>query len=78
VLLDSSLHFFGALLGFGKWHSNKVFFFFSSSRGLRQGDPLSLLLFVFVMDTLGKMIFGAVSRRLLFGFSVGNIGGFVC
>ena len=45
--------------------------FFSSSRGLRQWDPLSLLLFVFVMETLGRMISVAVSGGLLAGFSVG-------
>jgi hypothetical protein len=33
---------------------------FSSSRSLRQGDPLSLLLFVFVMEALSKMISMAV------------------
>jgi len=46
--------------------------FFSSSRGLRQGDSLSFLLFVFVMDALGRMIPVAVSGRLLDAFSVGN------
>jgi hypothetical protein len=47
--------------------------FFSSSRGLRQRDPLSFLLFIFVMEALDRMIPAAVSGRLLDGFSMGNI-----
>jgi hypothetical protein len=43
---------------------------FSSSRGLRQRDPLSPLLFVIVMEAFNKMISAAVSGGLLFGFSV--------
>jgi hypothetical protein len=46
--------------------------FFSSFRGLRQGDPISLLLFVFVMETLSKMISAAVHGGLLEGFKVSN------
>jgi hypothetical protein len=46
--------------------------FFSSSRGLRQGDPLSPL-FVFVMEALSQMISAAVGGGLLEGFSVGNV-----
>jgi len=46
--------------------------FFSSSRGLKQGDPLSPLLFVFVIEAFSRMISSAVSGALLEGFKVGN------
>ena len=35
--------------------------FFSSSRGLRQGDLLSPLLFVYVIEALGRMLSTVVS-----------------
>jgi hypothetical protein len=44
---------------------------FSSSRGLSQGDTLSPLLFVIVMEALGRMIFVAVSGGLLLGRTMG-------
>ena len=49
--------------------------FFGSSRGLRQCDPLSLLLFVLVMEAIGKMLDKAVHEGRLLGFSVGASSG---
>jgi hypothetical protein len=46
--------------------------FFSSSRGLRQSNPLSPLLFVVVMKTLSKMFSVTVYRGRLSGFFVGS------
>jgi hypothetical protein len=46
--------------------------FFSSSRGLRQWDSLSSLLFVVVMEALGMMILAVASGGLLFAFLWGH------
>jgi hypothetical protein len=57
VFVDSALYLFSG--------------FFSNSHGLRQGDPLSLLLFVIVMETLSKLFTATVHMGFLSGFSVG-------
>lgn len=44
--------------------------FFGSSQGLRQGDPLSPLLFVFVMDALSKKFSRTIVGGYLSGFRV--------
>ena len=49
--------------------------FFGSSRGIRQGDPLSLLLFDIVMEGLSRMLDVAATTSQFSGFSVGNTAG---
>jgi len=47
--------------------------FFSASRGLRQGDPISHLLFLLVMEVFTRMLNAASTAGLLVGFSVGRL-----
>jgi len=48
------------------------FGFFNSSKGMRQRDPLSPLLFVVVKEALSKMLSINVGSSRLSGFSVGS------
>ena len=48
--------------------------FFGSSKGLRQGDLLSPLLFVLVMEALGRMLDKAVHESRMSGLNGEEIG----
>ena len=52
--------------------------FFRNSRGIRQGDPLSPLLFLLVMEVLSRMLRKVETEGLIRGFSAGGNAPKVC
>ena len=46
--------------------------YFKSSRGIRQGDPLSSMLFVIVVEAWNALLDKAKHWRLIFGFTIDN------
>jgi hypothetical protein len=67
--LDSTLHLY---IAFSILINGSPSGFFSNSCGLRQGDPLSLILFVVIMEVLSRMMFVTMNRGLLLGFLMGS------
>ena len=52
--------------------------FFQSSRGLRQGDPLSPYLFVIAMEVFSSMLRRAISGGFLSGWRVRGFNSCIC
>uniref|UniRef100_A0A2N9FMM0 Reverse transcriptase domain-containing protein n=1 Tax=Fagus sylvatica TaxID=28930 RepID=A0A2N9FMM0_FAGSY len=69
--LDELLYFHCSV--FHSWLMDVREGFFPSSRGLRQVDPLSPLLFVIVMEALSCLLDRAVREGLFVGFSAGTV-----
>ena len=51
--------------------------FFCCSRGLRQGDPLSLLLLLLIMEVLSRLLKKTEECNLIRGFHVGSVNSVV-
>ena len=71
--LDSPLHFFYFFAVLANGSPSQ---FFSASRELRQGDPISPLLFLLIMEVF-TMVNSATTVGLISGFSVARLNEFV-
>ena len=67
VNLDKMVYFYGIFFSVGEYTPSDIS---RSFRGLRQGDPLSLYLFVIRMETLSYLIGRAVEGGFLSGCSI--------
>ncbi|XP_026451975.1 uncharacterized protein LOC113352365 [Papaver somniferum] len=54
--------------------STAILYSFNPTKGLRQGDPLSLYLFLLVVEILSKLMNEAVQKGQIYGFQVADEG----
>lgn len=62
----------GSMAKFSVLVNSNPIYFFNSSQGPRQGDPLSLLFFIIVIKVLSRMILALVHHGFMVGYLVGD------